>query len=186
MNCKFLSDVLSTSSNHTDDSQCKSEDKSENKVFVTWPRNRSVIWLCASRLLNLSTHPAKFWGNRPWGWGNMTFSNVMWLQNWSVEALRDFFGTYSCWVSTLLRLGSTGLMKVEIHRFLFVAWPLGWCVTWSCGWGPLILSHHPATFGVYTPCESEDIIFLFVTWSRYQSVTWLCGWGPLILSHYPA
>ena len=87
MNCKFLSDVLSTSSNHTDDSQCKSEDKSENKVFVTWPRNRSVIWLCASRLLNLSTHPAKFWGNRPWGWGNMTFSNVMWLQNWSVTWL---------------------------------------------------------------------------------------------------
>ena len=52
MNCKFLSDVLSTLSNPTDDRQCESEDKSENKVFVTWPQ---------------STHSAKFEGNRPCG-----------------------------------------------------------------------------------------------------------------------
>ena len=107
----FLSDVLSSLANPTDHRQCESENKSENEVFVTWPRNRSVIWLCARRPLNLSTHPAKFRGHRPCGWGNMTFSNCH---------VTTFFGTYSCWVSNLLSLGSTDLVKVEIYHFLIV------------------------------------------------------------------
>ena len=41
----FLSDVLSSLANPTDHRQCESENKSENEVFVTWPQNRSVIWL---------------------------------------------------------------------------------------------------------------------------------------------
>ena len=71
----FLSDVLSSLANPTDHMQCESEEKSESEVFVTWPWNRSVIWLCARRSLNLSTYPAKFEGHRTCGWGNITFSN---------------------------------------------------------------------------------------------------------------
>ena len=45
-------------------------------------------------------------------------------------------------------------------------WPHNWSVTWLCGWGPLLLSHHPAKFGVYRPCESGDTFFIFhvTTW----------------------
>ena len=71
----FLSDVLLSLANPTNHRQCESEDKSKNEVFVTWTQNRSVIWLCVILPLNLSTHPAKFKGHRPWGWGNTTFSN---------------------------------------------------------------------------------------------------------------
>ena len=71
----FLSDVLSSLANPTDHRQCESEDKSENEVSVTWPRNRSVIWLCARRSLDVSTHPAKYGGHRTCGWGNITFLN---------------------------------------------------------------------------------------------------------------
>ena len=68
----------------------------------------------------------------------------------------------------------------------FVMWPRYRRIAWLCGWGPLILSHHPAKFGVHRPCESGDITFLFVTWPWYRTVTWLCKWGPQILSHHPA
>ena len=122
----FLSDVLSFLANLTEHRQCESEDKSE--VFVTWPQNRSVVWLCTRRILNL------------WVAYNL------WLRKYNVfkmscdnriEVSRDFFGTYSWGVSTLLSLASTGLVKVEIYRFLLVTWWLGQCVTWLCGWGPL-------------------------------------------------
>ena len=99
---------------------------------------------------------------------------------------RDFFGTHSWWVSTRLSVGSTGLVKVEIYRVLFVTCPLGRCVRWLWGWGPRIPSHHPAKFGIHRPCESEDITCLFVTWPLIRCVTWLSGWAPLILSHHPA
>ena len=110
---------------------------------------------------------------------------------------------------------STGLVKVEIYCFLFATWPLGQCVMWYCGWGPLILSHHPAKFGVHRPCESGNItslichvttwsmrlmtlrvgsphvkvemyLLLLAPWPQCGSVTWLCGWGPLNLSDHPA
>ena len=42
-------------------------------------------------------------------------------------------------------------MKVEIYRFLFATWPQYRSVTWLCGWGPLILSDHPAKFRVHRP-----------------------------------
>ena len=38
---------------------------------------------------------------------------------------------------------------------------------WPCGWGPLILSPQPATFGTHRPCESEYITFFIchvATW----------------------
>ena len=117
---------------------------------LTWPRTRSVIWLCAGRPLNLSTSPAKFAGL-----GTITRSrkyNVSKLScDYRIEVSREFFGTYSWWVSTLLKFGYTGIMKVEIYHFLFVTWQLGRCVTWLCGWGPLILSDHPASLGVHRP-----------------------------------
>ena len=48
-------------------------------------------------------------------------------------------------------MGSVGLVKVEIKCFLFVTWPRYRSVTWLCEWSPLILSHHPAKFGVHRP-----------------------------------
>ena len=54
--------------------------KKRYNVFVTWPRNRNVIWLCVWWSLNLSTHPNKFGGHMRCGWGNMTFWIITWLQ----------------------------------------------------------------------------------------------------------
>ena len=61
--------------------------------------------------------------------------------------------------STPLSLGSIGLVKVKIQWFWLVTWPHGWCVTWLCSWGPLILSHHPTKFGIHRPRESGDKTF---------------------------
>ena len=47
-------------------------------------------------------------------------------------------------------MGSIGLVKVEIC-LLFVTWPRCRSVTWLCGWNSLILSHHPAKFGIHRP-----------------------------------
>ena len=56
-------------------------------------------------------------------------------------------------------LGAIGLVNVEM--FLICHEPHGLlCVTLLCGWAPLILSHHHASFGVHKPCESGDITFL--------------------------
>ena len=52
--------------------------------------------------------------------------------------------------------------------------------------GFLILSHHPAKFGVHRPCKSEDITFFIyhmTTWSTCHMTFWV---GCLILSHHPA
>ena len=46
-------------------------------------------------------------------------------------------------------LGLMNLVDVDIKCFLFVTWPRYRSVTWLGGWGPLILSHHPARFGVH-------------------------------------
>ena len=104
--------------------------------------------------------------------------------NYRIEVSRDAFGTQSWWVSPLLSLESTrvvkveiwrflfvsrdfvggvlppqvttlpslgfiGLVKVKIQRVLFVTLPLVRCVTRLYGWGPLILIHHTAKFGVH-------------------------------------
>ena len=53
----------------------------------------------------------------------------------------------TCWVGLLilvtipLSLCTLCLVKVKIKYF--------WSVTWLCGWGSLIFSHHPAKFGVH-------------------------------------
>ena len=53
--------------------------------------------------------------------------------------------------------GVMGLANVEIDfRFWFVTWPQYCGVMWLCGWGPLILSHHPAKFGVHKPYGTEN------------------------------
>ena len=92
---------------------------------------------------------------RPCESGDKTFR----LNTWPRDR-RDFVGeVLSSWVTTQLSLGSIGLVKVEVQRFLFVTWPRTWCVTWLRRWGPLILSHHPAKFEVHRPCQSEDITF---------------------------
>ena len=35
-------------------------------------------------------------------------------------------------------------------------WPWYWRVTWLCGWGPFILSHHSAKFGVHRPYGTRN------------------------------
>ena len=67
-----------------------------------------------------------------------------------------------------------------------ITWPSGRCVTWLCGGGSLILSHHPPKFGVHRPCEIGDITFFICHVTTNRRVTWLCGWGPFILSHHSA
>ena len=118
----------------------------------------------------------------------------MWLKKYDVfklsfdyriEVSSDFFGTDSCWVSTLLSVGSVGLVKVDIYPFLFVKWPRGWRVTWICGWCPFILSHHTTKFGVHRPFESENITFFIchvTKISKYHVTFWV---GPLTLSYCP-
>ena len=47
---------------------------------------------------------------------------------------------------------------------------------WHCGWGFLILSHHPAKFGIYRPWKSGDITSLIchvTTWLMYRVTLWV-------------
>ena len=62
-------------------------------------------------------------------------------------------------VTMLLGLLILWLVKVKIKYFWFDTCVHNWSVTWLCGWGSLILSHHPAKFGVHRLCESGDITF---------------------------
>ena len=48
---------------------------------------------------------------------------------------------------------------------------------------PLILSHHPAKFGVHRPCESGDITFFIC---HVTSISKCHVTLPLILNHRPA
>ena len=50
-------------------------------------------------------------------------------------------------------------MKFKTKYFWFVTWPHNRSVTWLCGWLSLILSHHPATFGVHIIYDSGNITF---------------------------
>ena len=104
-----------------------------------------------------------------------------------IEVSLDFLrGVSSSQVTTLLSLGSTGLVKVEIKRFWFVTWTRGRWVMRFCRWGPLFLSYHPAMFGVHKPCES-GYITLFICHVTTISKCHLALWvKPLILSHHPA
>ena len=107
--------------------------------------------------------------------------------DYRTEGSRDIFRTHSWWVSTLLSLEFTGVVKVEIYRFLFITWLLVRCVTWLCGWGPLILIHHTAKFGVHKSCESGDTGFYLPPDHNIEvSRDFVGGWGPLILSDRPA
>ena len=78
------------------------------------------------------------------------------------------------------------LVKVKMKHFWFITWPLDRSVTWLCGWGPFILNHHPAKFGIHRPSESGDITALIchvTTWSMCHVTS---GWDSLILNHHPA
>ena len=106
---------------------------------------------------------------------------------------RDSGGTWYVWwgililVTMLLTLWTLPLAKVKIKHFWFAMWPHNWSLTWLYGWSSLILSHHPAKFGVHTPYESGKWkCFLLVKWPWCWSVMWFCGWGPFILILHPA
>ena len=78
--------------------------------------------------------------------------------------------------SILLSLGSIGLEKVEIWLLWFATGLRDRCITWLCGCGYLILSHHLAKFEVYMPCEYRDItsfIYYMTTRSMYQVTLWV-------------
>ena len=64
--------------------------------------------------------------------------------------------------------------------------PLDWCVTWLCRWGPVILSHHPAKFGIHWPCESGNITpstCLVTTILKCDMILWVASPHPKWLSH---
>ena len=117
-------------------------------LFVTWLRYWSVTWLCGWDPLILSHQPAKFGVHRPCKSKDIKLFDLS----------RDHVVDVS-WATTLQRLGSVGLVKVEIYCFWFATWPRDRCVTRFCKWDPIILSHYPAQFGVHRPCESGDITF---------------------------
>ena len=96
-------------------------------------------------------------------------SQALWLRKYDVfelsrdcriEVSRDFLGEApSSWVSTLPILGGHEPCECGYITFLICHRTTWSCVTWLCGWGPLILSHQPAKFGIHKPSESEDITF---------------------------
>ena len=81
---------------------------------------------------------------------------IFWVYSWraqafrlhhTIEVSRDYFGeTPSFWFSTRPSFGGMGLVNVQIKRFWFITWQRDRCVTWLCGWGSFILSHHTAKF----------------------------------------
>ena len=124
-------------------------------VFVTWPRNRSVIWLYAWWPLNLSTRSTEFGGYGPCGWGNMTFLNCH-VTTGSACYVNFWVGPVILSQTPCQVLGTMGFVNVWIWRLWFVTWPPSWYVTWLCAWSPLILTHHPAKFEVHRPYGSGD------------------------------
>ena len=78
----------------------------------------------------------------------------------TIEVSHDFLGGASSSAPYQV-LGAMGLLNVEINRFRFVTWPRDQYVTWLCEWDSLILSHHPAKFGVRRLCESGNITFFY-------------------------
>ena len=54
------------------------------------------------------------------------------------------------------------------------------------GWGPFILSHQSAKFGIYRPCESGDIASLILSRDHFVDVSRDFMGGSLILSHHAA
>ena len=52
----------------------------------------------------------------------------------------------------------------------------GWYAMWLYGWGPSILSHQPAKFGIHMPSKSRDITSLIchvTMWSMYHVTLWV-------------
>ena len=64
----------------------------------------------------------------------------------------------------------------EDKYFWFVTWPHDWTITWLCGWIFLILSHHPAKFGVHTLDERRNIMSFIcqvTTMSKCHVTLWV-------------
>ena len=83
---------------------------------TTWQRGWCVMWFCRWDPIILNHHPAKFGVHRPCKGGDITFfichltqyRSVTWLCGWSTLIL----------VTTLLSVGSIGLMELEIMAFV--------------------------------------------------------------------
>ena len=143
-------------------------------VFETWPQNQSIIWLCAWRPLNLSTHPANSGSHRPFSPENMTFLNCHMITGSKCHVAFSVGPSHPASAPWQV-LSAIVLVNVEIC-FWFVTWSNGWCVRWGCGLSPLIPSHHPARLGGYRPCESGDItffIFHVTTISKCHLTLWV-------------
>ena len=77
---------------------------------------------------------------------------------------------FFCWFCKIFK------NNIFIEQVWFVTPPRGWCITWLCGWGSLILSHHPAKFGIHRSCDSGDItsVICYVTaWSMCHVTLWV-------------
>ena len=113
------------------------------------------MWLSGLSFLIVSHHSPKFGVHGPYENGDITLFILP--RDHDIEESHDFVGgVLSFKVTTLLSLGYIGLVKMGILRFSFVIWPRHRRVTWLCGWGLFILSHHPAKFGVHRPCRTQN------------------------------
>ena len=99
-----------------------------------------------------------FTSRRPCGWRNMTF--LIFHVTTQLKCHVTFWVGLPHPDSVPNQvLGARGLVNVEIKRFRLDTWLRDRCVTWHCRWGLLILSHHPAKFGIHRPCESGNVTF---------------------------
>ena len=99
-----------------------------------------------------------FTSRRPCGWRNMTFL-VFYVTTQLKCNVTFWMGPPHPDSAPYHVFGAWGLVNVEIKLFWFDTWPRDRCVTWLCRYVPLILSHHPAKFGVHRPCESGNVTF---------------------------
>ena len=74
------------------------------------------------------------------------------------------------WQVQAFLLHLDGPVVEKIWWFWFFTWSHNWSVTWLCGWGPLILNHHPTRVVVHRPCETGDnVVCSISSSSNYNS-----------------
>ena len=133
----------------------------------------------------VSRHLAKIGGHRHFGSGDKTFLSCKTRPPGNPARPPDVRALWLCGMEFLqvipcsAKFGAHRHCGVEIKCLLFVTWSRK--ITWSKGnmtfclwchqgkssscevcyrWEPLIVSHHPTTFGGHRQCGSGDVIFL--------------------------
>ena len=150
-----------------------------SKLVTIYFISTSLI-LVAIFVFILASTRFPFTSRRPCAWRNLTF--LYFSRDHTIEVSRDFLdGSPSSSFSILPSFGGQG--PCECRDKTFWTWQV---TTWLCRWGPLILSHHPAKFGVHRPCESGNITLFICHVTTILKCHVICGWGRLTLSHHHA